>query len=97
LTAAALPWCDARTRVADLGSSTSEETVTMETTPTMAGLMAPAGAARPVTFAPVAPAARPSRHRLTTTWIAAASAHPATFKVLDGKNRLPRPPSEPSP
>ena len=105
-------WCDASTRVADLGTTSSEEHVTMTTdTHTMAGLLASAGAARlgAVTLAECAgrtPALAPygvaavhqgSGSHLSSTWTQGAIAKPATFMVLDRKNRPTRPLSELSP
>jgi len=80
----------------------------METTLTMAGLLADAGAARLRVAAPgscrtgaaatgaYGVLAHPvSGHQ--TTWISGALASPATFMVLDRKNRPTRRPSELSP
>ncbi len=80
------------------------------TTPTMAGLMAHAGAARlrAVTGAPcriVAPIAAPAvlatpstyGHHQSSTWSKVAIAKPSTFMVFDRKNRPTRPLSELSP
>lgn len=79
----------------------------METTHTMAGLLAHAGAARLRAAAPVAchPGAvaaygvvgQPESGHQSTTWISGALATPATFMVLDRKNRPTRPLSELSP
>lgn len=84
----------------------------METTHTMAGLLAVAGAARLRAAAPgascstAAPVAVsygiPVAHPVTgthqpTSWISGALAKPATFMVFDRKNRPTRPLSELSP
>ncbi|MET0727732.1 MAG: hypothetical protein ABWZ76_05485 [Acidimicrobiales bacterium] len=74
---------------------THEETVTMETTHTMAGLLADAGAARLRATAPLANRTASGYHQ--TTWISGALVQPATFMVFDRKNRPTRPPSELSP
>lgn len=83
-----------------------------ETTHTMAGLLADAGAARLRAGAPVgsctagsavvatygALAQHPvSGDHQSTTWISGALAKPATFMVFDRKNRPTRPLSELSP
>lgn len=80
----------------------------METTHTMAGLIAPAGAARLRSSAPVpCPTGAPEHaHRVfgqpvtgyqSTTWMPGALADHAAFTALASKNRPPRPSSEPSP
>jgi hypothetical protein len=83
----------------------------MGSTHTKAGLLALAGAARPGTTSasacayatPAAPIAIPggAQHQVTghpsTTWTTGTLAKPATFMVLDRKNRPARPLSELSP
>lgn len=84
----------------------------METTHTMAGLLADAGAARLRAAAPLAschtraalvasygvtPQHQVSGTHLSSTWTTGAIAKPATFMVFDGKNRPARPLSELSP
>jgi hypothetical protein len=80
-------------------------------TPTMAGLLASAGAARlgvaalaecpaPAALAPVYGAGsvhQGSGSHLLSTWTQGAIAKPATFMVFDRKNRPTRPLSELSP
>jgi len=101
-------WSDARTLVADLGMSPTEEHVTMSTeTHTMAGPLA-AGAARPgaVTVAPCAtlvvaygttPVHQGFGMHPSASWTKGAIATPATSTVFDRKNRPTRPLSELSP
>jgi hypothetical protein len=95
------------------GALTQIEERSMSTeTHTMAGLLAPAGAARLVgaaslgcrTAAPAlaaygAVAAHPvsGSHQESTLWTQGAIAKPATFMVFDRKNRPSRPLSELSP
>ena len=84
----------------------------METTHTMSGLLADAGAARLYAAAPLASchtaAARVASYSVTvqhpvsglhgsTTWTKGAIAKPATFMVFDRKNRPTRPLLEHSP
>jgi hypothetical protein len=84
----------------------------METTHTMAGLLADAGAARFRVAAPLAscstgvavaaPYGVTAQHPVsgthqTTSWISGALVTPTTFMVLDRKNRPTRPLSELSP
>lgn len=78
----------------------------METTHTMAGLLADAGAARLHAGAPVAPCLTVTAHlgaygaiarhqvigdHKASTWTTGALAIPATSMVFDRKNRPPRP------
>lgn len=80
----------------------------METTLTMAGLLADAGAARLRAGADLAPSSAATglgcayvQHTTgghqVTTWISGALASPATSMVFDSKNRPTRPLSELSP
>ena len=84
----------------------------METTHTMAGLLADAGAARLRAVAPVASCLTDAallatygvsaQHQVSgnhpsSTWTKGAIAEPTTFMVLDRKNRPTRPLSELSP
>jgi hypothetical protein len=84
----------------------------METTHTMAGLLADAGAARLRAVAPVASCltdaalvatyGATAQHQVSgshrsATWTTGAIAKPVTFMVLDGKNRPTRPLLERSP
>lgn len=79
----------------------------METTLTMAGLLADAGAARlrgapGLVSCPAAPTYGAHAHQVSgmhqsATWTKGAVAEPTTFMVLDGKNRPTRPLSELSP
>ncbi|MDP1820590.1 MAG: hypothetical protein Q8K58_11975 [Acidimicrobiales bacterium] len=80
----------------------------METeTHTMAGLLAPAGAARlraasgcqvaPLAAAPAALAQASYGHHQASTWTVGTIAKPATFMVFDRKNRPARHLSELSP
>jgi hypothetical protein len=84
----------------------------METTHTMAGLLADAGAARLRAAAPLASCLTgaaplaiygvPAQHQVignhpSSTWTKGAIADPATFMVFDRKNRPTRPLSELSP
>jgi hypothetical protein len=95
-----------------LGTTRSKEHVTMTTaTLTMAGLLASAGAARlgvaVLAECPTATALAPmygagsvhqgSGNHLFSTWTQGVIAKPATFMVLDRKNRPTRPLSELSP
>jgi hypothetical protein len=94
-----------------LGTTRSKEPVTMSTEAhTMAGLLASAGAARlgavtlaecptGTTLAPVygATVHQGSGSHLLSTWTQGAIAKPATFMVLNRKNRPTRPLSELSP
>ena len=101
-------WSDARTRAAGPGIDTLEERPTMTTeTHITAGPLAAAGA-RPgaasraactgaTTLASYAPAVHQASGHAASTWTQGAIAMPATFMVLDRKNRPTRPLSELSP
>jgi hypothetical protein len=68
----------------------------METTLTMAGHLAHAGAARPCAALGTSQGGYGTHHQ-ASTWTEGAIAKPATFTVLDRKNRPTRPLPEHSP
>jgi hypothetical protein len=63
-----------------------EETLLMETTLTMAGQLAHAGAARPAAASGLT-LGEYGTHSQASAWTQGAIAKPATFMVLDRKNR----------
>jgi hypothetical protein len=69
----------------------------METTLTMAGQLAPAGAARLRASLGGSLSGTYGTHHQTAAWTKGAIAEPATSMVFDRKNRPTRPLPEPSP